>query len=271
MHIIKNSSRTVLLVDDCPFTRRAILSAIETAMPECKVVCAPSLMSAQAAGAEFQVDLFIVDAVLPDGSGIDFLADMLMVHDQASAILLADGAVPTTIKHSGWFQQVHILRKAINRAQLLRLMGEVLGAPRATSSVRNLRHKPLWSARLEEISPEEIIHRKLDLSATSILEFVGHGEAGVVYFLNGRITFAEVGNHIGDEALRKIMTWRRGYVFELPAEDDQDSQRSSTTKMPKAEPAHEIDRTTELNNVANVVADDADELDGAGLRASSDY
>jgi len=270
MHLIESTKPTVLLVDDCRFTRRAIFNAIESAMPECNVVCVPTLMAAQAAGAEIRVDLFIVDSSLPDGSGIDFLADMLMVHDQAPAILLADGALPKNIQKYGWFNGVHVLRKAVNRGQLIRVMRELLGDRGGKESVSSKLVKPLGCARLQEIPAKEILYRKIDQAATGILEFVGHGDAGVVYLLKGRVTYAESRDSIGEEALCKMLTWSRGYVFELPPEPE----RPSKKQFAKSDAAQD-DETTDarqLNNVSNVVADEVDDVEEVvGLRASSNY
>src|SRR5437879_1397 len=127
MNLTENNPFTILVVDDCRFTLRAISKAIETSMPECKLVCVQSIKEAQVAGAVLRVDLFIVDELLPDGSGIDFLADMMMVHGQAGSIVMTDGALPAHIEGYLWFNEVQILRKAIDRAQLLRVMREILG------------------------------------------------------------------------------------------------------------------------------------------------
>lgn len=216
MHPIETTNPTVLLVDDCPFTRRALTTAIESSMPECKVICVPTIEEAQVAGAELNVDLFIVDSRLPDGSGIDFLADMIMVHGSAGFIFMADGPLPAHIDKYHWMDEVHILRKAINRAQLLRMMREILGHRAENSSTRNNPLKNVWSARLEEISAEEIVYQKIDSLASTILEFVSRGETGKVYLLNGKVTHAETGDLEDNEALSKILSWRRGFAFEIP-------------------------------------------------------
>ena len=228
-------------------------------MPECKIICVPSLMAAQAAGAELRVDLFIVDSHLEDGSGIDFLADMMMVHDQASAILLADGPVPKQTQKYGWFKSVHVMRKAVNRGQLLRVMRELLAGRGGTGSLPTRFIKPLWSARLDEIAAKEVLYRKIDQGATAILEFAGHGEAGVVYLLKGRVTYAESGEAIGESALCKMLTWSRGYVFELPPEADNTFKKQTIAS--EAKEREQAAHARQLNTLSNVVAEEAEELE----------
>ena len=259
MEVTKNITSTILLVDDCRFTRRAISKAIEASLPGCQVVCVESLGAAQAAGAEMDVDLFIVEALLPDGSGIDFLADMVMVHGKARAIVMTDGALPRHVEGSVWFDDVHVLRKAINRAQLLRILGEILDQPVGNSG-HGSKGKELWSARLDDLSPKEIVRQKTDLLATTVVDFVSRGESGQVHFQKGEITQVEAGILVGREALDKIYSWRRGYAFELSNEVPAKASTGPALRNKAADCQEEEEDAGEpFQRTYSVVSEDADD------------
>jgi len=214
----KNTNPTILLADDCPFTFRAVSAAIEKFLPGCRVAGADSIRKAQSLAAEMAVDLFLVDMTLPDGSGIDFLADMKTAHSRAGFITMTDGPLPAHVGRTGWLNDVQFVRKPVHRARLLRLIQKMLKIPSDITSAPPHGGREVWSARLNDTPPEEIIRFQSRLQATMVLEFISRGETGIAHFLNGKLTHVETGELDGPEALRVIVNWRQGYAFELPGE-----------------------------------------------------
>jgi DNA-binding NarL/FixJ family response regulator len=206
---------TLFLLEPCDFTRRAVAKVIETSLPECQLLLAENLAEAQSIGAQASLDLFIIGSRLPDGSGIDFLADMMMVHENAHFILLADGPLPDHLDSYRWLDQAQILRKPVDRVQLLAIMRAMIGekGPRPVAASHGA--KKVSCIRLKDVSAEDLVHLKIEAKATTVLEFVSRGESGQIHFINGRAMYAEAGRIEGKDALAKIMNWKSGFAFEI--------------------------------------------------------
>ncbi len=131
----RKTTSNLLLLEDCHFTSRAITQAFHSTLPECNVVCARTVGAAQGIGAALDVDIFMVDISLPDGNGVDFLADMAVVHQSADAIILTEGPVPDYVVEGEWLSHVQIVTKPVNRISLVRMVRDLLERRDARNSL----------------------------------------------------------------------------------------------------------------------------------------
>jgi DNA-binding response OmpR family regulator len=204
---MSGTSAKILVLEDNTVEAMLVQQTVKKALPQSTIMRAATIEEAQDLLSEYEVDLFILDVNLPDGSGIDFLCDVQTVNPGCKAIIVTADPLP---EHRQTAQSLGVLRfmeKPIDTAafqQVIRgLMEAEVGEPEMQ-----------FRGALSNLTPMDIMQLKCLAHATVTLEFVSGGERGRIYINEGQIVHAETGQLAGTEALTMILGWKSGNVNE---------------------------------------------------------
>jgi CheY-like chemotaxis protein len=200
----------VLVVEDDPVTSVTLCKALRVGIPDMLVLNARSLHEARLTLKEYAVDFFILDILLPDGSGIDFIFDVTVKNPEATIVLMTTTPLPEYRAQAEAFGVMNFLEKPVNHRQLISLIKE----SRGTQGVRS--DTSLFKASLTRLTVLDIVQLKCLNGATQTVVFKSrHHGSGQVCFRNGEITHAATRRASGMAALSEIISWKSGYAAEV--------------------------------------------------------
>ena len=225
----------ILLLEDCPVTAMLVERVILQGLPACRLMWARTVAEARERSSSIQIDLFIVDIVLPDGSGLDFLGHAAFAHPSACAIVVTATALPEYQAMSAALGALHFIEKPAKPPVLLDQIRRALGSQSATGSARDFR------ATLENVTPMDILQLKCLSAASSIVEFRSDCREGRVRFQKGEVVDARTGSLRGIDAVREIIGWPHGHVFEHAESGEFERTIHCSWQALLMEAAHEID------------------------------
>lgn len=200
----------IFLLEDCPTTGLLIERAVMHEMPNVRLLWALSVEEAKARAEGLQIDLFIVDIYLPDGSGLDFMWKMAIEHPSARAIVMTASPLPEHPALTAALGVLHFLEKPLH---LPTFVGQLRSALDLVSVDDG---KSEFQAVLKNVTPSDILQLKCLTKATTIVEFISEQHIGRVRFEDGEIIDASTGTLQGVEAAYEIISWKRGQVIEHP-------------------------------------------------------
>ena len=205
----------ILVLEDVVVTSVAISRSLETDLPDCIVLRAQSLFEARLLLKTYDIDFFILDIQLPDGSGIEFLQDIANKSPKARVVIVTGTPLPQYQKQASEFGVLHFMGKPIDVPLLRRLARESKGV--ATTPDTS------FSGSLKKLTVMDVVQLKCLARATVRLDFTNRSLdlVGRIFLDNGEITHAEVSPqrgstiHEGEKALAEILGWRGGQVEEV--------------------------------------------------------
>jgi DNA-binding response OmpR family regulator len=203
----------VLLVEDCPTTALLIERAVMHALPNCRLLWARCVQEAILRAEGLEVELFITDVGLPDGTGFDLLWKVGATHPSARAMVITATSLPEYEAHSAALGVLDFMEKPLNITTFLGRMRQALDMPELYSTSKDFR------ATLEHVTAADLLQLKCLSRATTVMQFRSEGRVGSIHFEEGEITHAACDDAIGVSALFEILEWSRGHVSELPAID----------------------------------------------------
>lgn len=212
---MKSTSETfeVLLLEDDQISQISASRAITRAVPEAKLLIAPTLAEARTLLTGHQPQLCVLDIQLPDGSGIDFLYDVQTHAPTASVAVLTGVPLPQYRDQAEAFGVLHFMEKPADShalGEVARSLWEKWRKAHGGSDAGG------FSAMLTQLTTLDIIQLKCLARVTVTLEFIReHGGRGRIYFKDGEIIHAESGQISGVEAFNEIVGWRSGRVQEI--------------------------------------------------------
>ena len=145
--LMPSQNPIILLLEDCPVTAMLVERVILQGLPACRLMWARTVAEARERSSSIQIDLFIVDIVLPDGSGLDFLGHAAFAHPSACAIVVTATALPEYQAMSAALGALHFIEKPAKPPVLLEQIRRALGSQSSTGSARDFR------ATLENVTP----------------------------------------------------------------------------------------------------------------------
>ena len=90
----------LLLLEDCPVTALLVERTVMHELPHVRLLWARTVAEATARAEGLDIDLFLLDIHLPDGSGLDFLWQMTPLHPSARAMVMTATPLPEYEVHS---------------------------------------------------------------------------------------------------------------------------------------------------------------------------
>jgi len=207
----------ILLVEDAFVTSVAIGRALEFELSDCVVMRAQSLYEARLLLKTYDLDFFVVDIHLPDGSGLDFLAEIGQRKPSALVVIITSTPLPKYRQRAAEWGVLHFMEKPVNVASLARIIAQHLRLPEGARPPSDTS----FTASLRKLSPVDVIQLKCLARATVRLDFSKRdGTLGRIYLNNGEIVQAEVTPPSGAAckegvaAFYEILSWRGGKVEE---------------------------------------------------------
>ncbi len=209
-HIVNTKSPIILLLEDCPVTALLVERTVMHELPHVRLLWARTVAEAVARADGLDIDLFLLDILLPDGSGLDFLWQMTPLHPAARAMVMTATPLPEYEVHSAALGVLHFFEKPLKLPILLDRIRQALDSSSTTGADAE------FSATLQNVTPADIIQLKCLLRATTVIEFHSDGTTGRIRFQAGEVTDASVGAMHGPAAFHAIVGWKCGRVTEQP-------------------------------------------------------
>jgi CheY-like chemotaxis protein len=200
----------IFLLEDCPTTALLVERTVMHEMPNVRLLWARTVAEATARAEGLEVDLFLVDINLPDGSGLDFMWKMAIDHPSARAIVMTASPLPEHPALIAALGVLHFLEKPLQIPALVGLFHAALDLVSVDDG------KLDFHAILQNVTPADIIQLKCLTNATAIVEFSTGQHVGRVRFEDGQIVDASAGALQGEEAVYEIIAWKRGRIIEHP-------------------------------------------------------
>jgi DNA-binding response OmpR family regulator len=213
----KSHKFCILVLEDDRDTAEVFSQAIHHELLNSLVLTARTLSEARLLLANYQVNFFVLDIQLPDGTGIDFLHDILVRQPDAGVAIVTGTPLPEYRCQAEAFGVLHFMEKPVHLPALISLLLTHRDRIQRTEQAPSpLGDTGLFSASLTKLSTLDIIQLKCLAHATVVLDFIARSPAfGRLYFKDGDIIHAETHTQEGVEAFNEIVSWKGGQVVEV--------------------------------------------------------
>ncbi len=202
-------TRYALVLDDNEPLVGMLVSLLKEEFPDLRPLPARSVEEAQVLASEFDIDLFVLDIHLPDGTGLDFLCDVRTIQPDARALMMTAVPLPSYQQQAERLGVVHFIRKPFEFAHFLEAVRSLLD-PAASARPES------FQGTLRDLHLTDIIQVKCLSAATAVVEFTSpEGEKGTIHFDAGQIVHARTAAAEGVPAFNHIVGWRGGSFAEL--------------------------------------------------------
>jgi len=205
---------SVLLIEEYDALAAAITSALKKFAPRHQTRMVASLAEADAAAAETQPILFIVDLDPPQPGAIEFLGRMSAAHPDARVLAIASGVPKEFAAERYGPNAIQFIEKPFELAEFGAAVQALLG-PWTDGNSGDSR------GTLRDLNPRDLVPIECVTGATTVLQIESMGErTGEIHFVNGRICHAIAPGLKGISALQEMMRWEeaRGTETERSAD-----------------------------------------------------
>ncbi|MEY2490098.1 MAG: hypothetical protein QOC70_2040 [Verrucomicrobiota bacterium] len=205
---------SVLLIEEYDALAAAITSALKKFAPQHRTRVVESLSEAEAAAAETQPQLLIIDFDPPHAKAVEFLNRIRPAHPGARVLAIASGTSPQFVSERYGPNAIQFVEKPFELADFGAAVQALLGPwteARSGDSRGTLR-----DLNLRDLVPLECVS-----GATAVLQVEAAGErTGEIHFFDGHICHASGAGLSGVDALDEIMRWKdaRGTEIERPVD-----------------------------------------------------
>jgi DNA-binding NarL/FixJ family response regulator len=201
-----------MVLEDDLVTAVALTKTLHVAMPDELILSARSLAEARMLLEEYEIDFFVLDVNLPDGSGIDFIADISARNPSASVVIMTAQPLPEYRDQAEAYGVLRFMEKPVHFMSVAALARDCRGALAAQAGGNT----GFFAASLTRLTVLDIIQLKCLNNATQVIDFTtAQGGRGRVYFQAGEIIHATTAKSKGEAALSEIIGWRGGRAQEV--------------------------------------------------------
>jgi DNA-binding response OmpR family regulator len=205
---------SLLLIEEYDALAAAITSALKKFAPRHRTRVVESLSEAEAAAAETQPQLIIIDFDPPHPNTVDFLNRLGPAHPDARVLVIASGTSQEFASQRYGPNAIQFVEKPFELADFGAAVQALLGPWTEASSGDS--RGTLRDLNLRDLVPLECVS-----GATAVLRVEAVGRrAGEIHFLDGHICHASGAGLSGIDALHEIMRWKdaRGTEIERPVD-----------------------------------------------------
>jgi DNA-binding response OmpR family regulator len=209
---------TILIVEDDVVTSVTLTKALQTELPDVRLLRAATLFEARLILASFEIEFFVLDISLPDGNGIEFVIDVTSMNPQAGVAVITSTPLPKYRDRANSLGALNFFEKPVSP----RTLAQLIRTHRAVNFPTQPGPDTSFSASLTRLNVLDVIQLKCLARATLRLTFsLNDGRFGSVDLVEGEITHAESGvapappSITGSDALAQILSWRGGRIEEI--------------------------------------------------------
>jgi DNA-binding response OmpR family regulator len=193
---------SVLLIEEYDALAAAITSALKKFAPQHRTRVVESLSEAEAAAAETQPQLLVIDFDPPHPKAIEFLNRMCTAHPDTRVLAIASGTSPEFASQRYGPNAIQFVEKPFELADFGAAVQALLGPWTEASSGDS--RGTLRDLNLRDLVPLECVSE-----ATAVLKIAAADErAGEIHFFDGHICHARASGLSGIDALHEIMRWK---------------------------------------------------------------
>ncbi len=201
----------LLLLEDEPLTSSFLQKKLRETFPQIIVLPATTVAEAQVILATQAIDFFLLDILVPDGSGIDFLFQVMASQPGARAVMMTGQALGEYRAVAEQLGVLDFVEKPVSMPELAVRIQHQIDAKNAEAHGTSC-----FAATLTQLTTIDIIQLKCLAKATVTLDFARRdGVCGRIWFERGEIIHAQVLDKIGEAAFAEIVGWRNGRVQEV--------------------------------------------------------
>ncbi len=202
----------LLLLEDEVLTSTFLQKKLKEAFPEVTLLSATTVAEAQALLETQVIDFFLLDIFVPDGSGIDFLFQVMAAQPNARAVVMTGQALGEYRAVAEQLGVLDFVEKPVSMPELSARIRSQIEAKAAAAHGTSC-----FAATLTQLTTIDIIQLKCLAKATVTLDFIRRdGVRGRVWFDRGEIVHAEAPGRDGEAAFAEIVGWRNGRAQEAP-------------------------------------------------------
>lgn len=193
-------------------TSVTLSKAFRQELPDILTLTAYSIKEARLLLQEYFINCFILDVNLPDGSGIDFIFDIMSQNPSATVMIITATPLPEYHDQASAYDVLKFMTKPLNNKVVCSLVREC----RDAHAVKVKGDTNFFAASLSRLTVLDIIQLKCLNQITQVVDFTtSRFGSGRVYFQNGEIIHAETAKSKGEQALIEIIGWRGGRAEEV--------------------------------------------------------
>ena len=212
----KSHKFCVLIVEDERDAADLLASAIQHELLGSLVLTARTLGEARLLLENYHFHFIVLDIQLPDGSGIDFLHDILIRQPDAGVAIVTGTPLPEYRSQAEAFGILHFMEKPVNLSTLISLLLTHRDRVHGVGPVAPSSDTGFFSASLSRLSTLDIIQLKCLAHSSVVLDFIARSPAfGRLHLKEGEIIHAETHLKEGVEAFNEIVSWKGGQVVEV--------------------------------------------------------
>jgi DNA-binding NarL/FixJ family response regulator len=167
---MSDNSTTILVADDHPMFRSAVVHALQRAVTECRVLEASSQSTLEAClAATPDIDLVLLDLMMPGAIGFSLLLWLRAERSDVPVIVISSDDRPRTVRRAQQFGAAGFVPKAAPVEDLNKAVQRVLDGGLWFESTRAERSEKdaVLAARLAQLTPQQF--RVLMLMAEGLL------------------------------------------------------------------------------------------------------
>jgi CheY-like chemotaxis protein len=196
------TASSVLLVEEYDALSAAITSALKKFAPRHRTHAVESLAQAEAAAAETEPQLFIVDFDPPRSDAVEFLERISLTNPDARFLAIASGVPPELASERYGPNAIQFVEKPFELAEFGAAVQALLGPWTNVTSGDS-------RGTLRDLNVRDLIPLQALNLATAVLHLKSADDrSGEIHFLDGQITHAVAENLSGPGALHRMMRWK---------------------------------------------------------------
>jgi len=190
--------KTVLIVDDEETLTWSMAKSLSKDKDKYEVLIANSGKEALNLLKKNKVDLVISDIRMPDINGLDLLVKVKLEHPQTKVIIMTAYGSSDVQKEANRRGSLYYIEKPFEISDIRKMIIDLIGKKKG------------FQGKVFDVQLTDIIQMNCLGRLTTALIITRNGEKGIIYFNEGEVIHAEVGEEKGSEAFYKILSWEEG-------------------------------------------------------------
>ncbi len=196
---------SILIVEDDLRVSEMIRAHLRSTMPQLTPMLARTVAEAHVFVYQYEFSAFLIDVLLPDGNGLEFIVDLQTVLPEAR-ILVVTGVPLAQIEFQ--LQQMSPVKLLQKPFDMLALEHDI------RSMIPELEQQPLFQGSLRQLRLVDLIQIKCLAHDSCKLVITGPaGARGIIVIDEGAILHASTDHSSGTTAFNEILSWKGG-VFQ---------------------------------------------------------